>query len=153
MTDQDIINALIVVAKKYGKGLASTIERIFRNETAHFKSGGFLKTLSPGMEAFADSFPYGWSTPAKFWEESPTYSPKGLEIERENSSAMLKSRGDRKFIVFPTIEASMMTVAYIIHTRGGNGGAWFSVSNEEAQKKYNAILSGIIPRFVNANIK
>lgn len=149
MTDQEIILALRYVSNKYGIPFAKTIEQLFRNETRHFASGNFIKTYSPGMEAVVSSFPYGWSSAKDFWIENKNYTPIGIFKQVENSSAMLKSRGERKFIQFPSLEASMMTVAYIIDKRGGDGGSWFSVDNKVLRAKYNAEIAKIIPRFVN----
>lgn len=144
--------ALRVVAAKYNKKTAATVEQIYRNETGHFKSGNFIKTLSPGMEAFSETEPYGWSSLKDFWEKNKNYAPTGIFKQVENSSGMLESRGERKFIVFPTIEASMMSVAFVIMSRGGDGGAWFSISDQAQRDKYNNYLAQINPRLVNANI-
>ncbi len=153
VTETEIINALKVVAKDYGKPLAITIERLFRNETAHFKSGGFKQSLSPGMEAVKNTMPYGWSTLEPYWTKEKSYAPIALINQVENNSAMSKSLGVKTFIKFPTIEASMMSVAYLIHARGGDGGRWFSNQESEQGKalreKYNLILTQIIPRYCN----
>lgn len=146
--EPQIIDALKLVCDKYSKELAATVEKIFRNETKHFKSDNFLMTYGAGMEAFSDNFPYGWSSAKVFWQNNLDYLPEGIHLQKENSSALLKSRGVRKFIIFPSVEASVMTVAYIINKRNGNGGAWFS-TDAVAQRKYNEYLKGIMPRYVN----
>jgi hypothetical protein len=144
----EIISALQKVKDKYGIELATTVEQIFRNETKHFKSGGFASTFSAGMESFSDKQPYGWSVVKKFWENNPSYAPIGIVEQKENNSAMLDSRGVRKFIKFPTIEASIMTVAYIINSRGGDGGSWFSIKDMPTRTRYNSYLKTIKARFV-----
>lgn len=154
MSDEQIINALKLIATKYGKPMASTIEQLFRNETRHFKSVNFAITLSPGMEATKDVIPYGWGSLKEFWTLYINYAPIGIHKQVENSSAMAEARKEpRKFIVFQNLESSMMSVAFIINKRGGDGGSWFSVDDATLRKKYNDILKTIIPRFVNANIK
>jgi len=153
MTDKEIIAALQLVASKYGKKLAATVEQIFRNETEHFKSREFQVSLSPGMEALALTSPYGWGSFAPFWKANPLYAPVGVHKQVENDSLMSKSRGERTFVQFPSIEASVMSVAFVINLRGGVGGAWFTVTDLKAQKVYTDALNKIIPRFVNANIK
>lgn len=155
---QDIINALKVVCNKYGIPFGKKIECLFRNETAHFTSSNFGKTLSPGMEVaqvnnkWIDKIPYGWGSMLGYWSEFPNYAPSGTFDQVENTSALLNSRGVRRFIVFPNIEASMMSVAHLISSRGGDPGTWFS-TNVTSQQKYDAILNTIIPHFINDNIK
>jgi hypothetical protein len=145
---QDIINGLTKVQEVYGHAFARRIEQLFRNETAHFKSGNFLKTFSPGMEIGGiTEFPYGWGSLKTFWEANPQYKPSGTFAQAENTSALAKKRGVRTFIKFPTVEASMMTVAHLIKIRGGNAGSWFS-KNAVQQKKYNEELDKIVPRIL-----
>lgn len=151
--DQDIINALKMVAHQYGKPFAARIEQLYRNETTHFKSGNFLITLSPGMQALpnANNLPYGWASLANFWALFPQYAPTGLHLEKDNDSKLSKSTGFQRFLIYPDMEASMMTVAKLIHLRGDDAGTWFS-NNPASEKLYDKELDHIIPRFVNANI-
>ncbi len=151
MKDEEIISALKAVANTYGKPMAINVEKLFRNETRHFASGGFVRTLSPGMEAAAQIFPYGWSSLKNFWSANPNYAPIGLDKQVENSSAMLESRGERTFIKFPNITSAMMSVAELLKLRGGDPGTWFSNASDAngvaARAKYNGELSKIIARF------
>lgn len=148
MKDEEIIEALKLVKEKYGVVFTKTIEQLFRNETRHFKSGNFAVTFAPGMEAFADTSPYGWTSAKPFWESNKNYAPTGIFKQIENNSALAKSIGEKRFIIFPSIEASMMTTAFIIFSRGGAGGTWFS-KEKTGIEKYNAELKKIIPRFAN----
>lgn len=149
INDADISAAFKKVKDIYGLGLAKTIECLFRNETAHFKSGNFLITLSPGMQATQDHPPFGWSSLAAFWSENPSCAPTGIHIQNENTSALAKASGPQKFMTFPDIMASVVSVAELIHIRGGNAGTWFSLTDKILQDKYNTELSKIIPRFCN----
>lgn len=149
ITDNLIISALKVVAEKFGIEQAKEVERVFRNETKHFKSGGFEKTLSPGMEAFGETSPWGWKVAIGYWLVNTKYAPTEIIPLVENSSGMMESRGERKFLKFASLEASMMTVAYILHSRGGDGGSWFSVTDAAQRLKYNDYLKQIIPHFTN----
>jgi len=148
VSDNDIINAFKVAVSKYGKAHAARIEQLFRNETRHFKSGNFLTTLSPGMQATAPLLPYGWRSLDIFWTLNPQYAPTGIHIQTENTSALAKSIGAQKFMIFPTIEGAVMSVCELIKLRGGNAGTWFS-NDPELQKRYNEELDKIIPRFTN----
>jgi len=146
MTDADIIEALKKVAHTYSKDIAVTVEKIFRTETKHFKSSNFFSTLSPGMEARTAIAPYGWTSLAQYWKDNPQYAPKGIFGQIENSTAWFQSKGEKKFIQFTTIEASMMSVAFIINARGGDGGTWFS-KTEPYMTNYRNFLKQIGAKF------
>lgn len=151
ISDAVIQAALRHVAASYNKEMAVKVERLFRNETKHFTSGNFIATLSAGMEAVGDHpevLPYGWNSLKSFWDQHPEHKPSGTMVQIENSSKFLESRGKRRFIKFPNLISSMMTVAHVIDSRGGNTGAWFS-HDRAAQKKYEAYLLQIVPRFCN----
>jgi len=148
MTDNEIISALTKVKDLYGKANAIKLEALFRNETAHFKSTNYVITFSPGMEATVDFMPYGWSSLAPFWKEHPEYAPVGIHKQVENNSRMMASRGERRFIKFPSVEAGMMTVAYRLSLKGWDTGAWAS-NDKAAQDKYRAYLLGIKTPFAN----
>lgn len=150
--DSEIIEALKKVAAKYGIAFAKRLEQLYRNETAHWKSTNFFSTKSPGMEISkgAKTFPYGWVSLVPFWGAYPNYKPIGTFAQIENTSGLAKSKGQKTFVVFNTIEASMMSVAELIHIRDGNFGSWFA--NDEHPKEqaaYNKVLDTIIPRFCN----
>jgi len=135
MDDLIILDSLKKVAIHYGKENAIKIEALFRNETKHFTSGNFLICYSPGMEATKDVMPYGWTSLAKFWKDKPEYAPIGIHKQVENSSRMMASRGERRFIKFPSLEAAMMTVAKRLSDKAWYTGAWAS-NNVDSQKKY-----------------
>lgn len=150
--DSEIIAALQAVSVIYGRPFAARIEELFRNETAHFKSGNFQITLSPGMQATTGILPYGWNSLAQFWKDNPGFAPTGIHIQNENTSALAKASGAKQFMVFPTIMASIMTVAKLISLRGGDAGTWFS-THPDLEHKYDAVLDTIIPKFVYTYIK
>lgn len=148
MDDKIIIDALKKVASIYGIENAKKLESLYRNETKHFKSGNFLICYSPGMEATKEEMPYGWTSLAEFWKTNPQYAPIGIHKQVENDSAMLKSRGERKFIKFPSVEAAMITVAKRLSDKNWYTGAWAS-NNVDAQKKYADYLLKIKTSFTN----
>lgn len=139
--------ALEKVKELYGLEFTKRLEQLFRNETAHFKSGNYKKTFSPGMEATKDIFPYGWKSLLLFWINNPQHAPIGIYKQVENTSALAKSRGTRSFIQFASPLASMMTVAYLIEIRGGKFGSWFS-TNPKSQKAYEDELDKIKVRLI-----
>lgn len=147
----EIIDALKKIATIYGIDNAKKIESLFRNETKHFKSGNFLICYSPGMEATTEQMPYGWTSLGEFWKTNPQYAPIGIHKQIENDSAMMKSRGERKFIKFKNIESAMMTVAKRLSDKNWYTGAWAS-NNPDSQKKYADYLLKIKTPFTN-NLK
>jgi len=56
-----------LISRTYGKPIAQNVERIFRWETGHFKSGQYLASGSAGMTTNKTEFPYGWKSLQPFW--------------------------------------------------------------------------------------
>lgn len=149
LRDMDILSSIKKVAELYGKENAIKVESLFRNETKHFKSSNFLICYSPGMEATVEMYPYGWSSLKPFWDKNPQYKPLGIYKQVENSSGLLKSRGERKFIKFPDLDAAMLTVAERLKNKGWDTGAWFS-NDSESQRKYREYLLKIKTPLANS---
>jgi hypothetical protein len=145
----DLITASLQLAvNKYGKDFSKLLECLFRNETGHFTSGQWLNCNLPGMEATEGGPTWGWGTLLPFWEANPQYAPTSVWCAVDNASALSPSTGKQSFIIAPSIEAGILTVAYLINARGGNFGSWFSTDPSE-QEKYVGILNTIIPRIVD----
>ncbi len=150
-TEASIKSALQKVKDMYGKETAINVEKIFRWETRHFQSGGFKNTNAPGMEAVMvtnsegkkvpKSYPYGWTSLKSFWDANPKYKPMGIYTTPENVTGIIKP-----FLIFPTIEGSMLTLAFWLQTR--RPGNWFSTMPEK-QLMYENSIVGITPRIVN----
>lgn len=129
------------ILDEYGEATARTVERMFRWETNHFKSTGYKLTAGAGMEATSKKFPYGWSSMYNIWMNNPDIAPTGLKF-------MIDSGGRKvNFIVFPNLYAGLKTVAEFLKS-GRKAGSWYSL-NAEAQKKYEANLMKVNPRFIN----
>jgi hypothetical protein len=130
--------------KVYPRPIVENMERIFRLETAHFKSNQFKQTYSPGMERFSDTYPYGWKTIAKIiWNASPQYKPIGLKEFTENQTGLKKT-----YIQFPSVEASVMTVCAFLQYFNNNPGRWFALDIDK-QNTYNSSINNIIPTITN----
>ena len=144
----------ITAEKEFKKGLeklknnfnlskdeAEKLEQLYRNETAHFSSGQFRKTLSPGMEKFSSSFPYGWkSLNEYFWKKYPQHKPIGTSTHVEGGTGK-----DKTFLIFPDLYSAMSTVLHNARMKGGNFYAWFS-NDLGNQMVYKNRLNSIIPR-------
>ena len=154
---QDLINSLKLVKTSYPDcpNLAVEVERVCRNETEHFKSIGFLRSLSCGMEAFAPDYPYGWSNLREFWDNYNQYIPAGTIPMVENNSAEMASRGSRNFIKFVDTDSSLMSVAEVLYqrrdkaTKKADAGEWFSFRTDAvgiaARAKYDSVTNNITP--------
>lgn len=145
-TDEEKKKAFEDIAEKYGRDFARQIERLFRLETAHFKSRQFKKSYSPGMEPTSEKFPFGWSSLRDFWEKNPQFRPDGIIQENENPGATGTGKGLKKFISFPTFDAAVNSVAYLLNKRG-NIATWYSLK-EDMQQLYLKTLSTIKARFI-----
>jgi len=128
-TDSGSIRAsLNSVQAKYGKDIAQWVEKIYRLETNHFKSGQFKKTGSAGMIAASKIYPYGWLTPKKLWDSNPRMAPIGSVKMKENQGVV------EEFLIFPTVEAAMLSLAIYI-SKYGNPARWYS-TDPNKQAKY-----------------
>lgn len=136
--------ALKEVLNKYGRSIAEHVEAIYRLETNHFKSGQFKGTFSPGMEKFADTYPYGWNTIHKVvWSKHPEYRPIGFKPFTEGKTGIKKY-----FLVFPSIRSAVMTLAGFLEYYDNNPGRWFS-TDPVKQANYNRTINLIKPVFTN----
>lgn len=146
METKDYQDAFKLIFNKYGREKAETVERLFRLETAHFKSGQFLHTLSPGMEISKGkfTFPYGWSSLKEFSDET------GLKAGDFSTYTMNENQTgkEKTFIAFPNLAASVLFVAYLLNKRGWNAGSWYS-TNPSSQSSYTAKLKTIQPKIIN----
>lgn len=154
---QLLVNSLRLVKTSYPDcpNLAVEVERVARVESEHFKSTGFLRSLSCGMEAFAEDYPYGWSNLRDFWDNYNQYIPQGTITMVETDSAEMASRGSRNFIQFSDTDSSLMSVAEVLYQRRdkvtgkADAGEWFSFRTDAvgvaARAKYDAVAHNITP--------
>jgi hypothetical protein len=145
LIEDDIIDALQGLKAKYGKDNAAMIERLFRLETAHFKSSQWMNARTPGMEigGGVKEFPYGWSSLYEF-AKAYDYEPGDFSTwtHAENKTGKIKT-----FIVFPSVKAAFDFVGYLMKKRNWNFGSWFS-TKETSQRQYVDTLNTIRARYV-----
>lgn len=139
----DFKAALKYALKYYPVKILRNAEKIFRLESANFTSGQFVKTFSPGMEKFSDSYPYGWHSLRIFWDENLDFKPIGLEKFTENGTGKTKY-----FIKFKSVTAGLMTLCYFLSLHENNAARWFS-TNADSQKVYNDKLAKIKTPFTD----
>jgi hypothetical protein len=120
------------------------IEKVYRLETAHFRSGQYKGTWAPGMEKFGDKFPYGWNTiNNQVWKKYPAAKPTGkFWTGTEGGTGIQKT-----FLVFPDLMAAMVTLAGFIDYYGIPQ-AWYS-KKPEARERYKKSLDKINARWTD----
>lgn len=134
------------VIQLYGVDNAKKLERMYRWETAHFKSKQFKQTFTPGMEIGAGktTFPYGWSSLRDYAKAKNLQGDEFTTVSmHEGGTGILKT-----FIAFPDLKNAVLFTAYVLSKRSWNPGAWYS-TNPDSQARYNEKLKGVIPRIVN----
>lgn len=126
------------ITQLYGTDIARNVERIYRLETAHFGSGQYKATGSPGMTATQLSFPYGWNSLRQLWTDRPEAAPVGFVrwCVRGKVYAYLAFRGGYGFAA----------LAEVLKKRGNNPGSWYS-TDPVKQQQYVAKLSNISTRY------
>jgi hypothetical protein len=144
--------ALKIIYDKYGKDMAVIIERMYRDETAHFSSGQYKACGTGGMESFGNAPYYGWDH--FFFEEYPEYKPLGLwnAFENKGMSGLGGNQQvtDKKksFVILPSVIAGMEYKAFYINKYNGNWARWTS-TNSSVQETYKKYISTITAKFVN----
>lgn len=140
--DAQIEDALYKVKNMYGVNFARQIERVLRQETAHFSSGGWLATNGAGMEATNRNFPFGWPSLAEFVEQQGAalnLSPGDftiLEMQENNSD----DEEPETFIVWPNVYSFIVFLAWFIqNVRGGRAGYWYSLKEDSAARYENTL--------------
>jgi hypothetical protein len=140
ISEEEIINSLQVVKQNFGVDIARWVEKIYRGETAHFKSTQFLLTYSAGMLKFKNVYPYGWGNFKTFWALNPSFAPTGyakIYVTREKK--------DFFYLAFPSLTAAMMTLAYYVQK---NGPLRWNSTDKNEQQKYATLLNQIKNRYV-----
>jgi len=140
INEGQIVNSLQVVKENFGIDVARWVEKIYRGETAHFKSVQFLLTYSAGMLKFKDVYPYGWGNFKTFWALNPSFAPNGyakIYVNREKK--------DFFYLAFPSLTAAMMTLGYYVKK---NGPLRWNSTDKNEQQKYATLLNQIKNRYV-----
>jgi hypothetical protein len=140
VTENEIRNSLKTVEQNFGTEIARWVEKIYRGETAHFKSVQFLLTYSAGMLKFKDKYPYGWGNFKTFWALNPNFAPVGyvkIFVTREKK--------DFFYLAFPSLTAAMMTLADYVKK---NGPLRWNSTDKTAQAEYAKLLNSIKNRYV-----
>lgn len=131
---------ILYALKTYGKYSATMFEKMLRLETAHFKSGQYRNTGTPGMEVGK------WSLGSfEDYVSSETYAGK------EGATSTNKGGTIKKFVIWnDPLKFVDWFHWFIKNKRNGDFAAWYSL-NPESQKRYIEKLSKISAKIVNNN--
>lgn len=151
-TIADAKTAIKKIYDTHGKDMAIIIERMYRDETAHFSSLQYKRCGTGGMESFGSAPYYGWDS--SFFTQNPSYTPTGTWSAYENKG--MSGQGgntqvtDRKkvFVVLPSVLAGMEYKVFYINKHNGNWARWHS-TDATAQTTYKEYIEKITPKFVN----
>lgn len=127
-----------LITKTYGKPIAQNVERIYRWETGHFKSGQYLASGSAGMTTNKTSYPWGWSSLRPLWDKKPELKPVG-------TVKFIVEGKEYTYLAFPGA-AGFIALAEILKLRDNNPGRWNS-NEQSAIDRYNQALTGIRLRY------
>lgn len=148
-TEADAKEALKLILAKYGRGIAETVERMYRTETRHFQSMQYRRCGTGGMEVHGAAPFYGWNP--DFYSEEPTgtwSSYEGVGLSQVGGNQQITSR-KKEFVVVSSVAVGMEFKArYIVHY-GGNYARWFSTSPDQ-QAVYRHTIESITPKIVNS---
>ncbi|HHQ4709989.1 TPA: murein hydrolase activator EnvC family protein [Aeromonas veronii] len=149
-TYADAEEALRVIYNKYGHDMAVVVERMYRDETGHFKSLQYQHCGTGGMEAFGNPPYYGWDK--TFFENNPSYKPVGTWSAFENKGKsglggnVQVTDKKKTFIKFPSVLAAMEYKVFYINKYDGNWARWHNASDANVQKVYREYISKIKPK-------
>lgn len=153
-TIEDAETALKKINEKYGKEMAKNVEMMYRWECDHFRSGQYINCGAPGMEVSQDAKgpEYGWN--GELYENYPEFTPIGLWSAFENKgksgqggNAQVTDK-QKRYIMFPSVDAGMHYVADFILRHNGNIGRWHSL-DKTTQNNYIKDINSTIPRISN----
>lgn len=144
---EEVKDAFKKVAQKYGTDYARKLEQLFRLEVGHWErkpSSQWTRTFSPGMVQVpsAKEFPYGWSSLKEFTDKNPQYRNGYYTVDFANTSA-----GAKSYVGFPSIEASVMFVAWFIRNKRNNRFGHWNSKDEAKASAYEQKMNTVQPKF------
>lgn len=137
--DEALKSAYEKAVPVFGRDVVRNAERIFQYETFDYQAQCFNDTFSPAFSAMQNDFPYGWNQMAKFWQKNEKYAPVGIQAKHD-------LRTTNPILIFPSVEAAIFSLCYILTVRKNNPGAyaWRDVA---LQLPYNEMISQIQPAY------
>lgn len=135
-TEDSIKAALKRVRDLYGVDVAHNVERIYRLESGGLQNALLRATNAPGMQAVANSWPFGWK---RRGTAADMFAP--VVRMRENNPLTGVPQGNAvPFVAFKRINDAVEYVAKFLVDYGNNAGRWKS-TNPTQQASYRAALA------------
>ncbi len=138
-----------VLKDNYSPEFAKQMEKMYRFETGHFKSGQFLEGYSPGMVG-TGVYPWGWNSLNKYIDDYLRTTPEeAAEIKaRLKLGRVFSVRGrNYQYVCFPNPEFAINFVAWFIwNIRGGRVGKWGTLS-ESGASLYEETIQGVRTKY------
>jgi hypothetical protein len=147
-TEAQAREAIRAVRAQYGQEIAEWVERLWRKESNHFRSGEFKATGGAGMHPWAASYPWGWDSLRPLWDAQPALRPIGYTLKVEGGTGKA-----RPYLVFRSPYHFALNIAYLIAKRFKAYGDWHKAvgqwySTDPVQMaKYGREAGQITPRF------
>lgn len=119
------------ISELYGDDIAENVERVYRLETAHFKSGGYKNTAAAGIVPVGSIYPYGWNSLRGFWDDNVWARPLGI----------WHADNGWDYLQFNKV-GGFYAVAELLKMRGNDPGRFHS-NDPAKQAAYNAKINAI----------
>ena len=139
--DARLRSSFKVIKDIYSPEFAKQLEKMYRFETGHFKSGQFLEGFSPGMVG-TGVYPWGWNSLNTYITEN------SLDKTRYRLGRVFTVRGrNYQYVCFPNVESSILFVSWFIwNIRGGRVGKWGTLS-ESGATLYEETIQGVRTKY------
>ena len=111
-TENDAARAIHAVALTWGREIAQALEKTWRQETTHWRSGEYQSTGGAGWHPWEPTFPWYWGDLKKFWSENPECRPIGYYWKKEGQSGTR-----RVYLAFKSPITFAMSFAALVRAR------------------------------------
>ena len=111
-TENDAAAAIRAVWQAWGREIARVLEKTWRQETTHWRSGEYQSTGGAGWHPWEPTFPWYWGDLKKFWSEHPEHRPIGYYWKKEGQSGTM-----RVYLAFKSPTAFAMSFAALVAAR------------------------------------
>jgi len=147
LTDAQLQSAFdnVKSAGGYSKRYMNEMERIYRIETGHFKSGQFASGYTAGMRSVGTTFPFGWNSLQTYAQQN-NISPSQFGV----SQVFMVGGQPYQYVTFPNFQTALSFMAWFIkNIRGGDILKWgFGTATTSPEAiAYRGIMNNIRLRY------
>lgn len=138
-TESDFQAGIEKVKNLFPPDILQMVERVYRLETANFKSGQYQLTGTPGMEATIKIYPYGWGKRLKKFNIVPV----GVVDMMDNPTKNTPKPSKKSFVALNDVSEGIKIIASYIQDKGA--GSWYAGTNKKMGLEYEKTLMQISP--------